>query len=340
MSPPPFRELVKTLLLSNMAYFDQIEDVTRVIGYPQVKFFAGSLLGEDTQCYVMFEGRTAFVIFRGTEDASDFINDIEAVRWASVTFDPNIKVHKGFHLQYQAVASALSSYLTEHAPHYDEVVFTGHSLGGALATIATMYYYWNNQDAANPASTHITKVIRTQTFGCPRVGDANFGQYYSKCLLPENHWRVFNETDPAAQFPSQTALLSSDIYFHVPGNALCVNGTSPVTCEVGQEDNGVSLPWDFIIYLGVHHTKVYMARLLPLADPSLNPPPPVATDPVPMVEEAQVHVADVTNDDTTALNGSGSESSERSIVIVTLPDGAPGSASTETATPAGYCVIC
>ncbi len=264
---PPFRDLVKSLMLSNLAYMNQLEEITAVIGYPHVKFICGSLQGQDAQGYILLEGRTAYVIFRGTDNAKDMINDVEAVRLESVSFDDKIKVHRGFHLQYKSIKDELASYLDEHQMQYDEVVFTGHSLGGALATIAVVYYHHQSQSVTSTRPSQL-KSIKAQTYGCPRVGDAAFGVYYQSCVSEENHWRVFNEGDPAAKFPSQTQVLNTDIYTHVGGNSLCLVGGVPTTYEVTQTDNNLSVPWDFFRQLDQHHTALYMQRLLQLADPT------------------------------------------------------------------------
>jgi len=252
--------------MANLAYIDQIDQITKVIGYPQVTFLDGTSQGQDTQGYILREGRHLFVIFRGTENPSDFIDDMEAVVWDSLSFDSNLKVHRGFHAQYKAIETQLVNFLNQNHTKYDEITFCGHSLGAALATIATVYYFYNNMDPNNPSATMYAKKVKVQTYGCPRLGDAAFGQYYTLCVAPENHWRVYNETDPAAQFPCQTSILTSDIYVHVPGNALCLIGSDPVSYNVEQEDNEENLPIDFVSKLNQHHTALYMSRLLSLYD--------------------------------------------------------------------------
>lgn len=264
MTSLPLKELVQSLMFSNLVYIDQIDEITRVIGYPQVTFLNGVPNGKDTQGYVLREGRNLFVIFRGTQDARDFINDIEAVVWDSITFDSTLKVHRGFHAQYKAIENQLNEYLMVNNTKFDTITFCGHSLGAALATIATVYFYYNNMDPYNPLATKYYKTVKVQTYGCPRLGDAAFGQYYTLCVSPENHWRVFNETDPAAEYPCQTSILSSDIYVHVPGNALCLIGSDPVSYQIQQVDNQQQLPVNFVKYLDQHHTALYMSRLLSL----------------------------------------------------------------------------
>jgi len=273
---PPYKELVKTLMLANLAYMDQAEEITKVIGYPQVKFICGTKEGKDTQGYLLHEGRHLFVIFRGTNSPLDFINDIEAVKWDSLTFDSNLKVHHGFHMQYKAIETQLNDYLNANHFKYDEIIFCGHSLGAALATIATVYYNYNNTDPKNPTATHYKKTVKVQSYGCPRLADAAFGLYYQSCVKPENHWRVFNQTDPAAKFPSQTTIFSDDIYVHVPGNALSMIDGDPISYEVQQTDNNENLPINFPAQLDQHHTALYMSRLLSLNEQASKAVQPAA----------------------------------------------------------------
>jgi hypothetical protein len=70
-------------------------------------------------------------------------------------------------------------------PH---VLLCGHSLGGALATLAAMDLREACGDALPPS--HLTAV----TFGCPRVGSAALARYYDARVCPE-HWAVINQHD-------------------------------------------------------------------------------------------------------------------------------------------------
>lgn len=79
-----------------------------------------------------------------------------------------------------------------------EVYFTGHSLGGALATIGCYNL-----------STFLTEVkLGIITFGAPRVGNIEFRNVFNKLNLTVNI-RVTYDNDPIPTVP-----LKSDHYMH------------------------------------------------------------------------------------------------------------------------------
>jgi hypothetical protein len=73
--------------------------------------------------------------------------------------DGDVKVHSGFMDIYAEIRDQVIS----HASNVDEICIAGHSLGGALAQIATC-------DLASLTPTPISTVV----FGCPRVGNEHF----------------------------------------------------------------------------------------------------------------------------------------------------------------------
>jgi len=90
----------------------------------------------------------ALVVFRGTEP--DRVSDIGV--------DLGGMVHAGFATAFNGVKDRIGAWLAGHAG--SRVVFTGHSLGAALATLA----------ASNWAGSNLI------TFGSPRVGNTAFTQ--------------------------------------------------------------------------------------------------------------------------------------------------------------------
>merc|ERR1712224_789396 len=69
---------------------------------------------------------------------------------------------------------------------------TGHSLGGALATLAAYDF-----------TVFLGYTTRSVTFGCPRVGDADFVIAYGTAV-PETA-RFVNKLDPICRLPMNTA---------------------------------------------------------------------------------------------------------------------------------------
>jgi pimeloyl-ACP methyl ester carboxylesterase len=99
--------------------------------------------------------RRALVAFRGTEP--DRLSDLGVDLQASAVAAPGGgRVHTGFLQSFRSIEAALDDWLASHAAAAP--VFTGHSLGAALATLAA---------ARRPDAQLVT-------FGSPRVGDEAF----------------------------------------------------------------------------------------------------------------------------------------------------------------------
>ena len=56
------------------------------------------------------------------------------------SLDQNILVHSGFKTQYQSIKDKVRQYVSEKCDQYQprKLLITGHSLGGALATLCSL----------------------------------------------------------------------------------------------------------------------------------------------------------------------------------------------------------
>ena len=115
---------------------------------------------DDSQAYVIETATETIVAFRGTQVTSGFsMTDI--LRNAKVKLVPmglgqGGKVHRGYKEGVDVIALDLAQLMTDaKRPHY----YTGHSLGGAEATIARTRAPYPNF---------------TFTFGAPKAGDRQF----------------------------------------------------------------------------------------------------------------------------------------------------------------------
>lgn len=132
------------------------------------------------------------VAFRGSEKKiSDWLTNTKATPDTSVK---DGKVHSGFYSRFngvkqqveKSIAEAKQKYIDEKVVDSAEAIpvfFTGHSLGGALATVAIREI---NADGFGAA----------YTFGAPKVGDY---EYFYKLKAPV--YRVVNSSDIVPRVP-------------------------------------------------------------------------------------------------------------------------------------------
>ena len=131
--------------------------------------------GQGTQGYFAANDQFAILAFRGTEpgDPVDAVYDGDILPVPELEYRSNRRadrfgqvafVHHGFQLaltpHWLHIAKCVAEYRREHPKA--EICFTGHSLGGALAILASSRLEDGN--------------ISVYTFGGPRVGDAGFSR--------------------------------------------------------------------------------------------------------------------------------------------------------------------
>lgn len=162
-----------------------IEMTLRWLGATHYRFFDIHTM----QCFVCVLHQRCIVSFRGTELTS-------MKSFADIRSDLNIAMtdFHGYGLVHQGFSEAFAEVFSGETPMWDyvhqvmasaevsEVYFTGHSLGGAIATLAAVYF----GDEAGPLIT----------FGAPRVGSEQFATH-----LPADTWRFVNEGDIVSVVP-------------------------------------------------------------------------------------------------------------------------------------------
>jgi hypothetical protein len=128
----------------------EIVDALARVGYSRAAFFSR----HGTQAFAAEGLRSSVLLaFRGTEqNPLDFVTDLETL---PAPWRAGGRVHAGFARALGEVWPQLESWLQ---PRPGRWLFTGHSLGAALATLAAS----------------LSKPARLITFGSPLVGDAIF----------------------------------------------------------------------------------------------------------------------------------------------------------------------
>lgn len=121
-------------------------------GFPDVTFFSSA----STQALLARDPAAGLAVlsFRGTEvDARDWATDLDT---GMIPWPEGGRVHRGFAAALELIWPEVATALATVA---GRLLYTGHSLGAALATLAST--------RRRPAALY--------TFGSPRVGDLAFG---------------------------------------------------------------------------------------------------------------------------------------------------------------------
>ncbi len=172
---------------SELAYGDQasiFKKVKNEWGFPKVQF----LESENTQVFVAADSQAVVCAFRGTESdqSEDWMTD------ANLKFAPgplNSKCHRGFTSALKHVWKDLRKVLEDFRDASQNIWFTGHSLGGAVAMLAAA----TQLDEEKP-------VAGLYTFGQPRAGDRGFAIRFD-ALLGDRTFRFVNQQDIVTRVP-------------------------------------------------------------------------------------------------------------------------------------------
>lgn len=107
-------------------------------------------------------GKYKIIAFTGSEkELKDWMNDFEVVK---VKREGAGKIHNGFADSYGKIRKYITNYINKS----DKVIFTGHSLGGSLACLASFFFKKEGYD------------VTCVSFGQPRVGDNDFKTAFNK----------------------------------------------------------------------------------------------------------------------------------------------------------------
>lgn len=192
-----------------------LQEILATAGYPSVQpigdcFVDGAHTGRG---YFASNDSHALLAFRGTEADNNYdkVADGEIDR----TPEAGALVHSGFKryldLVWPQVTQCVAVYRANHPNQ--KICITGHSLGGALATLA----FTRLND---PASSLIT-------FGCPRVGNSAYCNVVDAASRTRACYRVVDNLDIVTHVPPDFlnfyAHPTVAIYWLDPGHALQYN---------------------------------------------------------------------------------------------------------------------
>lgn len=230
-----------------------------------IRLISRSAFGRfDTQVLIAQSEEITLVVFRGSEHpirvTSRFVNalrdwvatDADIAMDTVSAFGREVDVHRGFWRGFSAVAEEIESAIREPVAHGRRLWIAGHSMGGALATLAAPWLL------AQGVAVH-----GVSTFGAPMVGGIRFGDLIRSLAIQSFH-RYVVEDDAVPRLPPEPLR-----YQHA--NPACVIGDDGSVALRDDDPRGVPNPVK-------HPPQVYCEALLHgLTDEqqSFLPPPPV-----------------------------------------------------------------
>jgi len=133
-----------------------------------------------------------FVIFRSTSgDRSDFtknvITDLDGALVSTSWIDEeNILVHRGFETEYLRYRESINKIIINENP--SKIIFTGHSLGSALAALSAL-----------DLSMNYGYDVSLLALGAPRVGNSEYRKLMDEYV--KDNYRIYFPQDPISNIP-------------------------------------------------------------------------------------------------------------------------------------------
>ena len=173
--------------ISGLTPFITLVDIGSGIKYPGP--LAGYVDDKATSTAALFycDDKRAVIAIRGTYEPKDMAIDINA-KQIKPEFNIKGELHHGFYQQASIIIRDLLFQAFIKLVADKELYVTGHSLGGAVATILSAYLYENGLKPL------------LYTYGSPRVGNLEFAKYYADKFT---HFRHVNGGDWVPAVPGR-----------------------------------------------------------------------------------------------------------------------------------------
>lgn len=194
----------------------------------------------------LLECRMGFVIDCDDEVIVSFAGSTDPIDWAfnlTISQVPAFggRVHEGFATRLDHLSSEVLSSVQRFTLHGKPIRVTGHSLGGAVATLAGLFL-----------TSAGFKPDLICTFGAPKVGNCAFARRYSLC-----HARWETASDPVPCLPligdwepvGQQHYLTTDHRAYRPDNTWLDNLVVALSTVAGPRAKGIASDHPMATYL-------------------------------------------------------------------------------------------
>eukprot|EP00340_Litonotus_pictus_P004992 CAMPEP_0170517626 /NCGR_PEP_ID=MMETSP0209-20121228/3547_1 /TAXON_ID=665100 ORGANISM="Litonotus pictus, Strain P1" /NCGR_SAMPLE_ID=MMETSP0209 /ASSEMBLY_ACC=CAM_ASM_000301 /LENGTH=319 /DNA_ID=CAMNT_0010802917 /DNA_START=96 /DNA_END=1055 /DNA_ORIENTATION=- len=184
----------------------------------------------------LYNSRTLFVSFRGTNNASNVFTD--ALFGMTELNNPFRRVHRGFLDQWVGIMDTtfdvIEQYLRKY-PGIRNININGHSLGGSIAYLCA--YDLENSSIAKYSIPSLKQVdsFELVTFGAPRTGNKEFADAVNDIPRLIHNIRFVFETDVVPEIPTY------DMYYHAGTEVRIMNIENGLFLVSGRNrDSGVN----------------------------------------------------------------------------------------------------
>jgi len=198
---------MKMLLLSSAAYDPAHPQECLDNALPSEKFQIHAVVTKkcdffdnDCSAYVAIshELKVVALAFRGSEDFNQvftiFMESLSSPKTKFLNGEVQTYWKRGFDGLWSCMKTEVKDLVSQN-PSY-QLWVTGHSLGGAMASLASTWLSYN--------SFAPRRNIILYTFGMPRVGNYDYALQHDQ--LVNNSWRVVNDNDIVPHFPTLVSL--------------------------------------------------------------------------------------------------------------------------------------
>ncbi|MGK7895669.1 MAG: hypothetical protein AB4372_19150 [Xenococcus sp. (in: cyanobacteria)] len=186
-------------------------ELSNTLGYnfddSSTKLFTFMSRQTETQGCVVGDEEKIILVFRGTQQKLDWLANAKLHQETWTATRKIGKVHVGFYEAFASVCSKMEDYIKQLRTKDQPIWVTGHSLGGALTTLACAHIELQMPDDYRVAGAY--------TFGQPRVGNDDFADAFDE-RLKGRFFRIMNQNDIVCVVPSKILVQPSKLIVPKP----------------------------------------------------------------------------------------------------------------------------
>ena len=173
---------------------------------------------EDTEVFIAENDSEMYIVFRGSKGLRDWIANMKILK-STTDFG---KVHSGFMEAFSVVREKIFTAMTRARENNKKLYLSGHSLGGALATIAA---------ADSNIKIGSTPIEAIYTFGMPKTSNRTAADYINS-NFGSRFFRFVNDRDIVTRIPPGSRHVGRLIHFDKHGEIKNTNNNVETTLSL------------------------------------------------------------------------------------------------------------